>query len=238
MHKGRPADLCSPPIGKLDEVISPGPAEDAVFVLFPVILNSEIKNSPGPEFDGDEEAQVKGFVIIIPIGDPADRERLGDLVGNPLADEVDPVNVFTAPPGEERVVVDIVGQTQAGRRVQGDPEAEIGLPALVGVVRIIDPVADGSHDKKIHPGERFGTQAQEGFRSPEIDAFVPFEARGNVEKDVRLPPPVQPEAEAQLVVGQRPGKIMDPHVIDGRRDRNQEGPFEEETSTRPGRSRN
>jgi hypothetical protein len=59
--------LYSPPVGELDEEKPPSDLVDPGFILFLIVVDTDIKNRSGSQFVTQEKAGVDGFIVVVVI---------------------------------------------------------------------------------------------------------------------------------------------------------------------------
>lgn len=144
--------LDSPPVGKFYKII---PSFDPVhtgFILYLVVIDTQIKHSPRVVHIAEEDAVVELFIIIIVIGDQAEGESPGELEIDPLAEDVDIIDFFSSHFFEEAVVLKFVKGSQVGKGFESEPKAQRCFIAQIGVFRIIDSISKREGDIPAQPG--------------------------------------------------------------------------------------
>jgi hypothetical protein len=82
-------------------------------------------------------------------------------------------------------MVDVIGKAQTGRRIQGDPQAVIGFPALIGILGVINRVPQRPPEEKSSASKTLGAGPAKKASVPrKSTAFVALQACRDFKKDI------------------------------------------------------
>ena len=105
-----------PPVGKLDKVEATLNLVSTGCILGLVVIHTNVENSSRDMFEAQKDAGENGLVVVVEVCDQSQGQAAGDLVVDPLAEDVHFVFQLSPPALVKGVVPEVIVQEEVCNR--------------------------------------------------------------------------------------------------------------------------